>query len=161
MVALLTIIGSGGMMANQARRKRELEREGKKIFEGISIVTEKDEMMVIPFIQSGNKDKKRPWLYKGYYRMPDGAINMELKRMEGHMELSVESIENHKEYIGEAVEGFIKEVYKHSAHGAETISMDVHDTEIDLLKKELEKTIIERDQAKEKVNSVIGMLDES
>ena len=39
--------------------------------------------------------------------------------------------------------------------------MDVHDTEIDLLKKELEKTIIERDQAKEKVNSVIGMLDES
>jgi hypothetical protein len=77
------------------------------------------------------------------------------------MELSVETIENYKEYIGEAVDKFIKEVYKHSAHGAETISMDVHDTEIDLLKKELEKVIVERDQAKEKVRSVIGMLDES
>ena len=148
-------------MANQARRKKELERAGMKTHEGASVVTKKDEMMVIPFIQSGNKDEKRPWLYKGYYRMPDGAINMELKRMEGHMELSVETIENYKEYIGEAVEGFIKEVYKHSAHGAETISMDVHDTEIDLLKKELEKVIIERDQAKLKVRSVIGMLDES
>ena len=148
-------------MANQEKRKRNLKEAGMKIHEGTSVVTEKDEMMVIPFIQSGNKDEKRPWLYKGYYSMPDGAINMELKRMEGHMELNVETIENYKEYIGEAVEGFIKEVYKHSAHGAETISMDVHDTEIDLLKKELEKTIIERDQAKEKVNSVIGMLDES
>jgi len=148
-------------MANQEKRKRNLKEAGMKIHEGTSVVTEKDEMMVIPFIQSGNKDEKRPWLYKGYYSMPDGAINMELKRMEGHMELNVETIENYKEYIGEAVDKFIKEVYKHSAHGAETISMDVHDTEIDLLKKELEKTIIERDQAKEKVNSVIGMLDES
>ncbi len=148
-------------MANQEKRKRNLKEAGMKIHEGTSVVTEKDEMMVIPFIQSGNKDEKRPWLYKGYYSMPDGAINMELKRMEGHMELNVETIENYKEYIGEAVEGFIKEVYKHSAHGAETISMDVHDTEIDLLKKELEKTIIERDEAKEKVKSVIGMLDES
>ena len=148
-------------MANQEKRKRNLKEAGMKIHEGTSVVTEKDEMMVIPFIQSGNKDEKRPWLYKGYYSMPDGAINMELKRMEGHMELNVETIENYKEYIGEAVDKFIKEVYKHSAHGAETISMDVHDTEIDLLKKELEKTIIERDQAKETVNSVIGMLDES
>ena len=148
-------------MANQEKRKRNLKEAGMKIHEGTSVVTEKDEMMVIPFIQSGNKDEKRPWLYKGYYSMPDGAINMELKRMEGHMELNVETIENYKEYIGEAVEGFIKEVYKHSAHGAETISMDVHDTEIDLLKKELEKVIIERDQAKLKVRSVIGMLDES
>ena len=156
-----TIIGSGGMMANQEKRKRNLKEAGMKIHEGTSVVTEKDEMMVIPFIQSGNKDEKRPWLYKGYYSMPDGAINMELKRMEGHMELNVETIENYKEYIGEAVDKFIKEVYKHSAHGAETISMDVHDTEIDLLKKELEKVIIERDQAKLKVRSVIGMLDES
>jgi len=148
-------------MANQEKRKRNLKEAGMKIHEGTSVVTEKDEMMVIPFIQSGNKDEKRPWLYKGYYSMPDGAINMELKRMEGHMELNVETIENYKEYIGEAVDKFIKEVYKHSAHGAETISMDVHDTEIDLLKKELEKVIIERDQAKLKVRSVIGMLDES
>ena len=148
-------------MANQEKRKRNLKEAGMKIHEGTSVVTEKDEMMVIPFIQSGNKDEKRPWLYKGYYSMPDGAINMELKRMEGHMELNVETIENYKEYIGEAVVGFIKEVYKHSAHGAETISMEVHDTEIDLLRKELERVIVERDQAKEKVRSVIGMLDES
>jgi len=149
------------IMANQARRKRDLKRAGMKLHEGTSVVTKRDEMMVIPFIQSGNKDEKRPWLYKGYYRMPDGAITMELKRMEGHMELSVETIENYKEYIGEAVDKFIKEVYKHSAHGAESISMEVHDTEIDLLKKELEKVIGERDRAKAKVKSVIGMLDES
>ena len=100
-------------MANQEKRKRNLKEAGMKIHEGTSVVTEKDEMMVIPFIQSGNKDEKRPWLYKGYYSMPDGAINMELKRMEGHMELNVETIENYKEYIGEAVDKFIKEVYKY------------------------------------------------
>ena len=148
-------------MANRADAQRRRKAAGQKIYKGEAVVTERDEMMVIPFIQSSNKDEKRPWLYKGYYRMPDGAISMELKRMEGHMELSVETIENYKEYIGEAVAEFIKVVYKHSAHGAETISMDVHDTEIDLLKKELEKVIVERDQAKEKVRSVIGMLDES
>lgn len=145
-------------MANQAERKRKLEREGKKTHEGCSVVTEKDEMMVIPFIQSGNKDEKRPWLYKGYYRMPDGAINMELKRMEGHMELNVETIENYKDYIGEAVEGFIKEVYKHSAHGAETISMEAHDTEIDLLKKEitrLHNTLEENNKTVEKFKMIM------
>lgn len=148
-------------MANIRDARRRRKAVGQKIYKGEAVVTERDEMMVIPFIQSGNKDEKRPWLYKGYYRMPDGAINMELKRMEGHMELSVETIENYKEYIGEAVDKFIKEVYKHSAHGAESISMEVHDTEIDLLKKELEKVIGERDRAKAKVRSVIGMLDES
>jgi hypothetical protein len=148
-------------MANIRDARRRRKAVGQKIYKGEAVVTERDEMMVIPFIQSGNKDEKRPWLYKGYYRMPDGAINMELKRMEGHMELSVETIENYKEYIGEAVDKFIKEVYKHSAHGAESISMEVHDTEIDLLKKELERVIGERDRAKAKVRSVIGMLDES
>ena len=148
-------------MGNLADSKREREKVGKPKHQGDIGITSKDEMMFIPFIQSGNPDETRPWLYKGYYKMPDGAINMELKRMEGHIELKIDSIDNYKDYIHTAVEGFIKEVYKHSAHGAETISMDVHDTEIDLLKKELEKTIIERDQAKEKVNSVIGMLDES
>jgi len=148
-------------MANIREARRRRKAVGQRIYKGNAVVTEKNEMMVIPFIQSGNKDEKRPWLYKGYYRMPDGAINMELKRMEGHMELSVETIENYKEYIGEAVDKFIKEVYKHSAHGAESISMEVHDTEIDLLKKELEKVIGERDRAKAKVRSVIGMLDES
>lgn len=148
-------------MANIREARRRRKAVGQRIYKGNAVVTEKNEMMVIPFIQSGNKDEKRPWLYKGYYRMPDGAINMELKRMEGHMELSVETIENYKEYIGEAVDKFIKEVYKHSAHGAESISMEVHDTEIDLLKKELEKVIGERDRAKAKVKSVIGMLDES
>jgi len=148
-------------MANIRDARRRRKAVGQRIYKGNAVVTEKNEMMVIPFIQSGNKDEKRPWLYKGYYRMPDGAITMELKRMEGHMELSVETIENYKEYIGEAVDKFIKEVYKHSAHGAESISMEVHDTEIDLLKKELEKVIGERDRAKAKVKSVIGMLDES
>ena len=148
-------------MANIREARRRRKAVGQRIYKGHAVVTEKNEMMVIPFIQSGNKDEKRPWLYKGYYRMPDGAITMELKRMEGHMELSVETIENYKEYIGEAVDKFIKEVYKHSAHGAESISMEVHDTEIDLLKKELEKVIGERDRAKAKVRSVIGMLDES
>ena len=37
-------------------------------------------MMYIPFVQSGNPDEERPWLYKGYYSMPDGSIDMEMKR---------------------------------------------------------------------------------
>ena len=80
--------------------------------------------------------------------MPDGAINMELKRMEGHIELKIDSIDNYKDYIHTSVEGFIKEVYKHSAHGAETISMDKHDTETDILKKEIMKLQADVETAK-------------
>ena len=135
-------------MANLADKKRLRKEQGELIHKGDVGITSKDEMMFIPFIQSGNKDEARPWLYKGYYKMPDGAINMELKRMEGHIELKVESIDNYKDYIHTAVEGFIKEVYKHSAHGAETISMDVHDTETDLLKKEIMKLQLDLEKAK-------------
>ena len=135
-------------MANLADKKRLRKEQGELIHKGDVGITSKDEMMFIPFIQSGNPDEARPWLYKGYYKMPDGAINMELKRMEGHIELKVESIDNYKDYIHTAVEGFIKEVYKHSAHGAETISMDVHDTETDLLKKEIMKLQLDLEKAK-------------
>ena len=124
-------------MGNLADKKRLREEQGKLIHKGGVNITSKDEMMFIPFIQSGNPDEARPWLYKGYYKMPDGAINMELKRMEGHIELKIDSIDNYKDYIHTAVEGFIKEVYKHSAHGAETISIDKHETETDILKKEI------------------------
>jgi hypothetical protein len=135
-------------MGNLADSRREREKAGLPIHQGEVGIISKDEMMFIPFIQSGNPDEARPWLYKGYYKMPDGAINMELKRMEGHIELKVESIDNYKDYIHTAVEGFIKEVYKHSAHGAETISMDVHDTETDLLKKEIMKLQLDLEKAK-------------
>jgi len=134
-------------MGNLADSRREREKNGERIHRGEVGITSKDEMMFIPFIKSGNKDEARPWLYKGYYKMPDGAINMELKRMEGHIELKIESIDNYKDYIHTAVEGFIKEVYKHSAHGAETISMDKHDTETDLLKKEIMKLQLEAENA--------------
>jgi hypothetical protein len=134
-------------MGNLADKRRLRESQGEKIHKGESVISEKDEVMFIPFIQSGNPDEDRPWLYKGYYRMPDGAIDMELKRMKGHIELNVKSIENYKDYIGEAVEGFISKVYKESPHEAETISMDKHETEVDLLKKEIERLRLEAENA--------------
>ena len=145
-------------MGNLADSKREREKAGKPIHQGDIGITYKDEMMFIPFIQSGNPDEARPWLYKGYYKMPDGAINMELKRMEGHIELKIDSIDNYKDYIHTAVEGFIKEVYKHSAHGAETISMDKHDTETDILKKEilrLQADVESANKAKDKFQEIL------
>jgi len=134
-------------MGNLADKRRLRETQGEKIHKGESVISEKDEVMFIPFIQSGNPDEDRPWLYKGYYRMPDGAIDMELKRMKGHMELNVKSIENYKDYIGEAVEQFITKVYKESPHEAKTISMDKHESEVDLLKKEIERLRLDAENA--------------
>ena len=133
-------------MGNLADKRRLREQQGEKIHKGEAVVSEKDEVMYIPFIQSDNPDEERPWLYKGYYRMPDGAIDMELKRMEGHIELNLKSIENYKDYIAEAVEQFITKVYKESPHEAQTISMDKHENEVDLLKKEIQRL---KDEAKE------------
>ena len=133
-------------MGNLADKRRLREEQGEKIHKGEAVVSEKDEVMYIPFIQSDNPDEERPWLYKGYYRMPDGAIDMELKRMEGHIELNLKSIENYKDYIAEAVEQFITKVYKESPHEAQTISMDKHENEVDLLKKEIQRL---KDEAKE------------
>ena len=134
-------------MGNLADSRRERERNGEKIHKGEIGITSKDEMMFIPFIKSGNKDEARPWLYKGYYKMPDGAINMELKRMEGHIELKVESIDNYKDYIHIAVEEFIKKIYKDSAHESKTISVDEHETETGMLKKEIIKLQLEAENA--------------
>ena len=134
-------------MANLADKKRLRKEQGELIHKGDVGITSKDEMMFIPFIQSGNPDEARPWLYKGYYNMPDGAINMELKRMEGHIELKVESIDNYKDYINIAVEEFIKKIYKESTHEAETISIDKHDTECDILKKEIIRLQLDAENA--------------
>jgi hypothetical protein len=49
----------------------------------------------------------------------------------------VNCIENYKEYIGKAVGEFISRVYKDSPHEAKTISIDKHETETDILKKEI------------------------
>ena len=150
-------------MGNLADKKRLREQIGEKIHKGESVISEKDEMMFIPFIQSGNPDEARPWLYKGYYRMPDGAINMELKRMEGQIELKVESIDNYKDYIGEAVGGFVKKIYEQSPHGAETISMDKHETEVDLLKKEIIRLQLDAEnanQVKEEAKAVLEKMSE-
>jgi hypothetical protein len=126
-------------MANLADKKRLRKEQGELIHKGDVGITSKDEMMFIPFIQSGNPDEARPWLYKGYYKMPDGAINMEFKRIEGHMELKVDSIDNYKDYIHIAVEEFIKKIYNDSPHEAETISVEAHETETDVLRKEIMK----------------------
>ena len=125
-------------MGNLADKKRLREQAGEKIYKGEAVISEKDEMMFIPFIKSGNKDETRPWLYKGFYRMPDGAINIEGKRMEGLLELKVECAEKHKEYLSEAVETFTKKIYEHSAHPVESITVEEHETETDILKKEIE-----------------------
>ena len=145
-------------MGNLADKKRLRELAGEKIYKGESVISEKDEMMFIPFIQSGNPDEARPWLYKGYYKMPDGAINMELKRMEGQIELKVDSIDNYREYIGEAVGGFVKKIYEQSPHDAKTISMEKHETEVDLLKKEIIRLQLDAenaDQVKEEAKAVL------
>ena len=150
-------------MGNLADKRRLREQAGEKIYKGESVISEKDEVMFIPFIQSGNPDEERPWLYKGYYRMPDGAINMELKRMDGHIELKVESIDNYREYISEAVSGFVKKVYEQSPHDAKTISMEKHETEVDLLKKEIIRLQLDAenaDQVKEEAKAVLEKMSE-
>ena len=141
-----------GKMGNKADKKRLRELAGEKIYKGDVVISEKDEMLYIPFIQSGNPDEERPWLYKGYYRMPDGAIDMEL---------SVKSIENYKEYIHEAVGGFISKVYKESPHGAKSISIEQHDEEPHLLQKTILSLEAELNKAKEineKMKQVISEL---
>ena len=141
-----------GKMGNKADKKRLRELAGEKIYKGDVVISEKDEMLYIPFIQSGNPDEERPWLYKGYYRMPDGAIDMEL---------SVKSIENYKEYIHEAVEGFISKVYKESPHEAKSISIEQHDEETHLLQKTILSLEAELNKAKEineKMKQVISEL---
>ena len=148
-------------MGNIADKKRLRKKEGKLIYDGDAVISEKDEMMFIPFIKSGSPDEARPWLYKGFYRMPDGNINFEAKRYDGLLELTIECAEKHKEYLSKAVEAFTKKVYDHSAHGVDRITVKEHDTEIDILEAEIIKLTTERDKAQEKVRSVIGMLDES
>jgi len=139
-------------MGNLADKKRLRELAGEKIHKGESVISDKDEMMFIPFVQSGNPDEERPWLYKGYYQMPDGAINMELKRLKGHIELKVDSIDNYRDYIGEAVGGFVKKIYEQSPHDAETISVEKHDSEVDILKKEIIRLQIDAENAKKVVD---------
>jgi hypothetical protein len=139
-------------MGNLADKKRLREIAGEKIHKGESVISDKDEMMFIPFVQSGNPDEERPWLYKGYYQMPDGAINMELKRLKGHIELKVDSIDNYRDYIGEAVGGFVKKIYEQSPHDAETISVEKHDSEVDILKKEIIRLQIDAENAKKVVD---------
>ena len=134
-------------MGNIADKKRFREKAGERIHKGGVNMTDKDEMMYIPFVQSGNPDEERPWLYKGYYSMPDGSIDMEMKRMEGHMEITISSIENYKEYIEEAVGMFVKKVFEESPHDAKTISVDKHETEVDVLKKEIIKLQIDNENA--------------
>tara|TARA_R100001463_G_scaffold91009_2_gene145679 strand:+ start:2027 stop:2500 length:474 start_codon:yes stop_codon:yes gene_type:complete len=134
-------------MGNLADKRRLRKEAGEKIYKGDAVISDKDEMMFIPFIQSGNPDEERPWLYKGYYRMPDGAINMELKRMEGQIELKVESIDNYKDYLHTAVESFVKKIYEESTHDAKTISMEKHETEVDVLKKEIIRLQIDAENA--------------
>jgi len=139
-------------MGNLADKKRLRELAGEKIHKGESVISDKDEMMFIPFVQSGNPDEERPWLYKGYYQMPDGAINMELKRLKGHIELKVDSIDNYRDYIGEAVGGFVKKIYEQSPHDAETISVEKHDSEVDILKKEIIRLQIDAENSKKVVD---------
>ena len=134
-------------MGNLADKKRFREKAGEKIHKGGVNISDKDEMMYIPFVQSGNPDEERPWLYKGYYTMPDGSINMEMKRMDGHMEVTVSSEENYKEYVGEAVGMFIKKIFEESPHDAKTISVDKHEDEVDVLKKEIIRLQIDNENA--------------
>ena len=134
-------------MGNLADKRRLREQAGEKIHKGGVNITEKDEMMYIPFIQSGNPDEERPWLYKGYYNMPDGSIDMEMKRMDGLMEITVSSAEKYKEYVGEAVGKFVKNVFEETPHEAKTVSVEKHETEVDVLKKEIVRLQVDNENA--------------
>ena len=139
-------------MGNLADKRRLREQAGEKIHKGGVNVTDKDEMMYIPFVQSGNPDEERPWLYKGHYNMPDGFINMEMKRMDGHMELTISNAEKHKEYVEEAVSKFVKKVFEESPHDAKTVSVEKHEGEVDVLKKEIIRLQIDNENAKKTVD---------
>ena len=134
-------------MGNIADKKRFREKAGEKIHKGGVNISDKDEMMYIPFVQSGNPDEERPWLYKGYYTMPDGSIDMEMKRMDGLMEITVSSAEKYKEYVGEAVGKFVKKVFEETPHEAKTVSVEKHETEVDVLKKEIVRLQIDNENA--------------
>tara|TARA_R110000824_G_scaffold219988_1_gene406972 strand:+ start:230 stop:676 length:447 start_codon:yes stop_codon:yes gene_type:complete len=139
-------------MGNLADKRRLREQAGELIHKGGVNITSKDEMMFIPFIQSGNPDEERPWLYKGYYSMPDGNIGMDCKRMKGNVEITISCAEKHKEYISVAVGEFISKVYKESPHEAKSISIEEHDTETDILKKEIMRLQIDAENAKKVVD---------
>ena len=134
-------------MGNLADKKRLRAEQGELIHKGGVNITSKDEMMFIPFVQSGNPDEERPWLYKGMYLMPDGNINMDCKRMKGSVEVTINCAETYKEYIGTAVGEFISKVYKESPHEATSISIEKHDTETDILKKEIMRLQIDVENA--------------
>ena len=146
-------------MGNLADKRRLRKEAGEKIYKGDAVISDKDEMMFIPFIQSGNLDEERPWLYKGYYRMPDGAINMELKRMEGQIELSIDSIDNYKDYIHVAVEAFIKKIYEESVHDAKTITVEKHESEVDVLKKEIIRLQLDAENANQVTEEAKAVLE--
>ena len=149
-------------MGNLADKRRLREQAGEKIYKGEAVISEKDEMMFIPFIKSGSKDETRPWLYKGFYRMPDGAINIEGKRYDGLLELTIECSEKHKEYLSEAIEAFTKKVYDHSAHPVESITVKDHETETDILKKEIErlhKTMEENNKIVERFGELMESIE--
>ena len=146
-------------MGNLADKRRLREAQGEKIHKGGVNISDKDEMMYIPFIQSGNPDEERPWLYKGYYTMPDGSIDMEMKRMDGHMEITISNVENHKEYVGEAVGMFVKKVFDESPHDARTVSADKHESETALLKKEIIRLQIDNENAMKTVEKFKEVLE--
>jgi hypothetical protein len=90
--------------------------------------------------------------------MPDGEITMELKRIDGYMELKLGSIDNYKDYIHIAVEEFIKKIYNESPHEAKSISIEEHDTETDILKKEilrLQADVESANKAKDKFQEIL------
>ena len=147
-------------MGNLADKRRLRKEAGELIHKGEAVVTEKDEMMFIPFIKSGSEDNTRPWLYKGHYSMPDGTINMEAKRYDGLLELKVEIAEKHKEYLSEAVKAFSNKIYEHSAHPVESISVEEHETEIDILKREVIRLELEASKAKAFRTKYKELLDE-
>ena len=146
-------------MGNLADKRRLREEQGEKIHKGGVTITDKDEMMYIPFIQSGDPDEERPWLYKGHYGMPDGFINMEMKRMEGHMELTVTNPEKYKEYVEEAVGKFVKRVFEESPHESKTVSVEKHEGEVDVLKKEIIRLQIDNENAMKTVEKFKEVLE--
>ena len=118
----------------------------------------KQEADYIPFL-GNNPSKEKPAIYTARFRVTDGTIELEARRSGGKLYITCLADEKHNRAIFECVERFVKAIFDGSAR--EIKEAEPEDSTIMRLKKELAQTEKERDKAKAKVRSVIGMLDES
>ena len=145
-------------MGNLADHRRLREEQGLyKEDPGTGEYT-KQEADYIPFL-GNNPSEEKPAIYTARFTVTGGTIELEAKRSGGKLHITCLADEKHNRAIFECVERFVKAIFDGTAR--EIKEAEPEDSTIMKLKKELAQTEKERDEAKAKVRSVIGMLDES